>query len=263
MNAIADPSMIVVKGINVEVIERGHGRPLLFLHPEIGIERTAPVLDALARQARVIAPSHPGFGRSDVPKWMNSVDDLSYFYLDLLEALDLDDVTLVGVSFGGWIAAAIAVKSTARIARLVPANAIGIKPGDRETRDIVDIFALTDDELTRLAYSDPKKGERDYRAMQDADVLVAARNREATARFGWSPYLHDPKLVHRLHRINIPTHFLWGGDDRILSEAYGRAYCAAVPGATFELMERAGHYPHLEQPDTFAQRVLAFADAPK
>src|SRR5262245_32543272 len=81
MNVIADPSMIVVNGINVEVVERGRGRPLLFLHPEVGIERTAPVLDHLARGARVIAPSHPGFGRSDVPKWMNSVDDLSYFYL--------------------------------------------------------------------------------------------------------------------------------------------------------------------------------------
>jgi pimeloyl-ACP methyl ester carboxylesterase len=261
MNVIADPSMIVVDGINVEVIERGRGPALLFLHPEIGIERTAPVLDALARNTRVIAPSHPGFGRSDVPKWMNSVDDLSYFYLDLLETLDLDDVTLVGVSFGGWVAAATAVKSTARIARLVLANAIGIKPGDRETRDIVDVFALTDDELTRLAFSDPKNGARDYRAMADADVMVVARNREATARYAWSPYMHDPKLVHRLHRIDIPTHFLWGADDRILSEGYGRAFCAAIPGATFELMERAGHYPHLEQPEAFAQRVLTFADA--
>src|SRR4051794_39765299 len=150
MNVIADPSMIVVDGINVEVIERGRGRPLLFLHPEIGIDRNAPVLDALARNARVIGPSHPGFGRSDVPQWMNSVDDLSYFYLDFLAALDLEDVTIVGVSFGGWVAAATAVKSTARLSRLILANAIGIKPGDRETRDIVDIFALTDDELTRL-----------------------------------------------------------------------------------------------------------------
>jgi pimeloyl-ACP methyl ester carboxylesterase len=262
MNVIADTSMIVVNGINVEVIERGRGRPLLFLAPEIGIERTAPVLDHLARSARVIAPSHPGFGRSEVPKWMNSVDDLSYFYLDLLETLELENVLVVGVSFGGWIAAAIAVKSTARLACLVLANPIGIKPGDRETRDIVDIFSLTDEELNRLAYSDPKAGERDYRAMADADVLIAARNREATARFAWSPYMHDPKLTRRLHRIRIPTHVLWGADDRILSEAYGRAYSAAIPGATFELIARAGHYPHLEQPELFAQRVLAFADAP-
>src|SRR5215813_3328387 len=146
MNVIADPSMIVVSGINVEVIERGRGRPLLFLHPEVGIERTAPVLDDLARGARVLVPSHPGFGRSELPRWMSTVDDLAYFYLDFLEALDLRDVTLVGVSFGGWIAAAIAVKSAERLSRLVLANPIGIKVADRETRDIVDVFALTDAE---------------------------------------------------------------------------------------------------------------------
>jgi len=88
--------------------------------------------------------------------------------------------------------------------------------------------------------------------------LIAARNREATARYGWSPYLHDPKLKGRLHRIRIPTLFLWGAADRILSEAYGRAYCAAIAGARFETIERAGHYPHIEQPDEFARRIFAF-----
>jgi pimeloyl-ACP methyl ester carboxylesterase len=234
---------------------------LLFLHPGIGIEPTAPVLERLARGARVIAPSHPGFGRSDVPRWMNTVDDLAYFYLDFLDALDLRDVILVGVSLGGWIAASLAVKSTERLAGLVLANAIGIKPGDRETRDIADIFALTEEELEALAYHDPALGRRDYKAMPDADVMIAARNREALARFAWSPYMHDPKLTHRLHRIRIPTLLLWGASDRILSQAYGRAYCDLIPGARLEPIERAGHFPHLEQPDEFARRVLAFAGA--
>ena len=140
------------------------------------------------------------------------------------------------------------------------ANAVGIKVGDRETRDIVDIFAISDNELAQLAYFDPSAGKRDYKSMPDAEVLAAARNREATARYGWSPFLHNPKLKGRLHRIRIPTLFLWGTSDRILSEAYGRAYCAAIPGARFEPIERAGHFPHLEQPEEFARRVLAFID---
>jgi pimeloyl-ACP methyl ester carboxylesterase len=259
MNVVADSAMIAISGVTVEVIERGRGRPLLFLHPGIGIEHNAPVLEHLARDARVLAPSHPGFGRSDVPKWMNTVDDLAYFYLDFLEALDLADVIVVGVSLGGWIAAAIAVKSTERLSRLVLANPVGIKPGDRETRDVVDIFAVTDAELDALAYADASAARRDYKAMADAEVMIAARNREATARFAWSPYMHDPKLRHRLHRIRIPTLFLWGANDRILSEAYGRAYCDLIPGARLEPIARAGHYPHLEQPDEFARRVYAFA----
>jgi pimeloyl-ACP methyl ester carboxylesterase len=249
---------IKVNGLRVEAVEKGRGRPLLFLHPGIGLDRDAAVLDRLAEGARVIAPSHPGFGGSEQPKSFTTIDDLAYFYLDLLDELDLEDTVLVGVSLGAWVAAEIAVKSTARLSHLVLANAVGIKVGDRETRDIIDMFALTEPELNQLAYFDPSVGARDYPAMPEADVRTAARNREATARYGWSPYMHNPKLKGRLHRIRIPTLFLWGTADRILSEAYGRAYCAAIPGARFETIERAGHYPHIEQPEEFARRIAAF-----
>ena len=251
---------IAVNGIRIEMIERGRGRPLLFLHPGIGIEADAPVLAALAARARVLAPIHPGFGRSEAPKSFDSVDDLAYFYLDLIEQLALDDVAVVGVSLGGWIAAEIAVKSTARMSHLVLANPVGIKVGGREQRDIADIFAVTENEFVELAFCDPKAGKRDYKSMPDAEVKAASRNREATARYAWSPYMHDPKLKGRLHRIRIPTLFLWGMNDRVLSEPYGRAYCAAVPGARFEPIERAGHFPHLEQPQAFADAVLAFIE---
>ena len=251
---------IKVNGICAEAIERGSGRPLLFLHPGIGIERTAPVLDRLAERARLIAPTHPGFGGSELPKSFDRIDDLAYFYLDLLDQLDLADTVVVGVSIGAWIAAEIAVKSTRRLSHLVLANPVGIKVGDRETRDIVDIFALPEAELNAIAYFDPRIAERDYAAMPEAEVRTVARNREASARFAWSPYMHDPKLKGRLHRIRIPTLFLWGTADRILSEAYVGAYCAAITGARFERIERAGHFPHLEQPEEFAHRVFAFIE---
>jgi pimeloyl-ACP methyl ester carboxylesterase len=257
---LSQPGSITVNGIRIEMIERGRGRPLLFLHPGIGIEPDAPVLAALAARARVLAPTHPGFGRSEAPRWFNSVDDLAYFYLDLIDQLALADTAVVGVSFGGWLAAEIAIKTTARMSHLVLANAVGIKVGGREQRDIADIFALTESEFLELAYCDPAAGRRDYKSMPDADVLAASRNREATARYGWSPYLHDPKLRNRLHRIRIPTLILWGMNDRVLSEAYGRAYCGAIPGARFAPIARAGHFPHLEQPREFADRVFAFID---
>jgi pimeloyl-ACP methyl ester carboxylesterase len=252
---------LVVNGTRVDIIERGSGRPVLFLHPENGIEPAWTAIEALAKGARVIAPTHPGFGRSELPKGMRSVDDLSYFYLDMLDQLDLRDVTVVGVSLGGWIAAEIAVKSTARFAKLVMANAVGVKVSDRETRDIVDVFALTEKEFIDIAYCDPATGTRDYKALPDAEVLAVARAREATARFAWNPYFHNPRLKSRLHRIRIPTLFLWGSHDRMLSEPYGRAYCAMIHGARLEMIEQAGHFPHQEQPKVFAEKVLAFARA--
>jgi pimeloyl-ACP methyl ester carboxylesterase len=252
---------MVVNGVTIEAIDKGQGRPILFLHPGIGIDAAAPVLAELAKGGRVIAPSHPGFGTSQLPKGMTTVDDVSYFYLDLLDQLDLRDVLVVGVGLGGWIAAEIAVKDSTRLSRLVMANAVGVKIGDRETRDIVDIWSLLPSEINELAWFDPKAGERDYKNLPEAEALSAARNREATARLCWSPYMHNPKLKSRLHRIKLPTLFLWGTADRILSEKYGRGYCALIEGAKFDPIEKAGHYPHLEQPQEFARRVLAFADA--
>src|ERR1700728_492955 len=250
---------LAVHGTRIDMIDRGSGRPLLFLHAESGIEPAAAAIEELAKSARVIAPTHPGYGRSELPKGMRSVDDLSYFYLDMLDQLDLRDLTVVGAGLGGWVAAEIAVKTTARMARLVMANAVGIKVSDRETRDIADIFALTEPEYLDIVYADPEAGNRDYKVLPDAQVLAAARAKEATARFAWNPYFHNPRLKSRLHRIKIPTLFLWGNRDRMLSEAYGRAYAGMIPGAGFELMERAGHFPHQEQPKAFAEKVLAFA----
>jgi pimeloyl-ACP methyl ester carboxylesterase len=254
----AAPDLVAVRGIHIELIEQGAGRPLLFLHPGIGVEPDAPVLARLAARRRVLAPTHPGFGRSELPKSFDSVDDLAYFYLDLLDQLDLRDVVMVGVSLGGWIAAEIAIKSSARLSHLVLANPVGIKVGDREHRDIVDIFAITEDEFLALAYCNAAAGKRDYKSMPDAEVKAAARNREATARYAWSPYMHGPKLKRRLHRITVPTLVLWGMHDRLLSEAYGRAYCAAIPGAVFAPMAGAGHFPHVEEPDQFAEKIFAF-----
>ena len=251
-------SQASVRGTRVEMLNYGSGRPLLFLNAGIGIDPGAAVLDLLSAQVRVLAPAHPGFGGSERPKSLTTVDDLSYFYLDLLDELDLRDVALVGVSFGAWIAAEIAVKSTPRLSHLVMANAVGIKMSDRETRDIADIFAMTEDQFNAAAFANPSIGVKDYKSMSHADVLATAQNRESLARFTWSPYMHNPKLRNRLHRIGVPTLFLWGAKDRIVSADYGRNYCAAVPGARFELIDDAGHLPHIEQPNIFAAKILDF-----
>jgi pimeloyl-ACP methyl ester carboxylesterase len=252
--------MRTIAGIRIEMIERGAGRPLLFLHPGMGIAPDAPVLELLAKHTRLIAPTHPGFGASDLPAGFDHIDDLAYFYLDLLDELDLADVTVVGISFGAWIAAEMAIKAPVRMSRLILANAVGIKVGDREARDIVDFFALTEDELNKLAYFDPRVGARDYKTMPEPAVRALARNREAMARFGWSPFMHDPKLRHRLRRIRIPSLLLWGTADRMLAPGYAEAYCAAIPGARLQKIERAGHSPHIEQPEEFARHVLAFVE---
>ncbi len=252
---------VQVNGIAIEVTERGKGRPLVFLHPGHPAGRLAsdaPVLELLSGRTRVLAPTHPGFGAEAAPRALTDVDDLAYLYLDLFDALDLREMVLFGVQLGGWIAAEIAIKSTARISKLVLADSCGIKVGDRESRDIADIYAITDKQLAELVYADPARMAPNPRSLPDDQLMFMARSRESTGRYAWSPYMHDPKLKGRLHRVNVPALVLWGAADRVVKPDYGRALAAAIPGARFELIEGAGHLPHLEQPEKFARAVAAF-----
>jgi pimeloyl-ACP methyl ester carboxylesterase len=250
-----------VDGIRLEVIERGQGRPFVFLHGEEGLDPQAPFLDLLAAQGRVIAPSHPGFGHSPEVERIDTVDDLAYLYLDLLAEQDLRQVVLVGSSLGGWVAAEMAVKCTDRIAALILLAPVGIKVGDRETRDMPDIFALPPAEVARLQYDDPRRAVVDLSSLSDDELTVTVRNREATALYAWEPYFHNPKLRQRLHRITVPTLLLWGAHDRFVTPGYyGAAYRDLIAGAKLEIVEQAGHFPHLEQPQVCAARIRAFLD---
>jgi pimeloyl-ACP methyl ester carboxylesterase len=260
MNLADGKSTIEVSGLALEMDVRGNGKPLLFLHPEIGMDRAGPALDALAKGAKVIAPTHPAYGRPAVPSSLNTVDDIAYLYLDLLEALNLRDVNVVGLGIGGWIAAAIAIKSTQRLSKLVLVDAFGVKHGDRETRDIYDMWFITDADLQKVFYLDQELAARDTSKLPDDELYAIARAREASARYGWRPYMHDPKLKGRLHRIKIPALVLWGAEDKIAAPAYGKAYAAALPNAKFAQIERSGHFPHIEQTQEFARRTLDFIE---
>lgn len=256
-------SRIELGSVSLELSELGRGRPILFLHPghPAGrIDPTSPVLELLAKKARVIVPTHPGFGMDAAPPELTTVDDLAYLYLDLMEAMDLRDCVVAGVSFGGWIAAEMAVKTTERMSHLVLADAVGIKTGNREARDIADIYAITDKQLAELVYADPAAMARDPKSLPESELIMMARSRETTGRYGWTPYLHDPKLKSRLRRIHIPTLVLWGETDRVVTQDYGRAFTGAIAGARFAALGGAGHFPHLEQPAAFARAILDFVE---
>jgi pimeloyl-ACP methyl ester carboxylesterase len=153
----------------------------------------------------------------------------------------------------------MAVKSTERLSHLVLVAPLGIKVGDRETRDIPDIFALSAAEVVRLKYHDPSCAAVEYTTLSDDELMVIARNREATALYAWEPYFHNPKLRKRLHRVNVPTLLLWGASDRFVTPGYyGAAYREAIPGARLEIIEQAGHLPQLEQPEACVGRVREF-----
>jgi len=251
-------STISVSGVTLEIEERGTGQTLLFLHAGEGLQPRQAWLDALAARFHVIAPHHPGFGESTLPDWFGTVDDIAYLYLDLVRTLGLRDAVLAGADFGGWIAAEMAVRNTQGFAHLVLAAPLGIKLGGVTDRDIADMHAMPRSEFMRLAWADPRRGEIDYTALPETELAAIVRGREALALYGWKPYMHNPRLKHWLHRIALPTVLLWGEHDRIVTPAYGEGWRAAIPGARMEQIRDAGHFPHWEQPEAFAEHVAAF-----
>ena len=246
--------------VDLEILRRGVGRPLVVLHGLAPLDPKAPVLDLLAAHAEVIAPTHPGFGHAPRPNDFDTVYDLVHLYLDLLERLPYEKVTLMGLSFGGWLAAEIAAIGPHRLEKLILVDAVGIKVSDRETPDILDVFNTAPATVERRRWHDAEKWATDYDAMSDDALVAHARNRDALCLYAWHPYMHNPQLKRWLSRIAVPTLVLWGESDGIVKPAYGRAYSALIPGARFEVIEAAGHHPEIEQPAAFAERVVAFLE---
>jgi pimeloyl-ACP methyl ester carboxylesterase len=247
-----------VAGCELELFDGGAGAPVLFLHGASGVTAGDPFLRLLAKSRRVIAPSHPGFGRSSLPEWLDSADDIAHIHLELMDKLGLDKVDVIGCSVGGWIASEIASKAPERINRLVLVGPVGVKVGSVDRLDIPDMFAMPQDKLAKLIFHDPAKHRPDMAAMTDEQIAIMVRNRETLALITWEPYMHNPKLKHRLHRVTAPALFVRGESDGLISADYLQKYAALLPNARTDAVAQAGHAPQVEQPAALADKVLQF-----
>ena len=254
-------NVVAIAGCEIEVHEDGAGAPLLFLHAANGFRPTDPYVPLLAAKRRLICPSHPGFGKSGLPDWLDSVDDIAHMYLELMDRLNLPKVDLVGCSVGGWIAAEMITKSPERFGKIVLVGPVGVKTGPADKLDIPDIYVMPPAEVGKIMFHDPARMAPDLSKLSDEDLAVQARNRETLALLAWEPYMHNPKLPRRLQRVASPTLFVRGASDGLVSAAYLENYARLVPGARTVTIPEAGHPPQLEQPAAFARVVLDFLGA--
>lgn len=244
-----------VNGCKVEMRRGGSGETLLFLHGAGGIGGWPPYLEELAKRFSVLAPSHPGFGRSDTPAWLDNMSDMTFFYLDLIEQLDLRGIHLVGNSLGGWLAAEIAVRNADRLKTLTlvsPAGlrVVGVPMGD--------IFMWSAEERVRNTLYDQKLAEeRLAMEVSEEEAEINLKNHFTTAKLAWSPRFHNPDLDKWLHRVRVPTMILWGDSDRIFPPAHGEAYHAAIPGSQLRIIPQCGHLPHQEKLGDFLSGIDA------
>ena len=254
-----DAELVEIQGLKLELVVKGEGAPLLFLHGMDGVEGCSRIIDLLARDFTVYAPSHPGFGASELPRAFSTIDDLAYIYLDLLEHIDLRNVTVVGFSLGGWLAAEILVYNASRVAGLVLGAPRGLRNAERRVTHVADLFMLDPKEVDAAMQVTPASKNVNLAALPERTLERIARNAEAVCLFGWSPYLCNPKLHLRLHRIKVPTLLLWGEDDRLAPLAYARNFAATLKQVRFETLAACGHRIYVDCPEAAAARIAGFA----
>ncbi|MFJ3788515.1 alpha/beta fold hydrolase [Kitasatospora sp. NPDC090091] len=241
--------------LNLTLSETGAGRPVLLLHGGGGPATVAGLAERLSGSAHIITPVHPGWDGALRPAWLTGIDDLALAYLHLLHDRGLQDVLVVGSSLGGWIAAEMAVRDNAGlITGLALINAVGIHV---ETEPITDVLAFDARTLAEHSWHDPDRYHVDPAGLP-ADELARRQGNMATMRtLAGDPCMHDPKLLRRLGRVQVPTLVLWGESDRIVTPAYGAAYAAAFGNARLALVPQAGHLPQIEQPDATHELIEA------
>lgn len=252
---------LTVEGIGdveVTVTERGQGHPILVLHGGGGPQTVAGWADHLAdaAHAQVITPTHPGFAGTPRPDKLNSIAGLAAAYVALLDRLDLAEVSVVGNSLGGWIAAEMALLHSARVSSYVLVDAVGIQVAGHP---VADFFNLTPSEVAQRSYHDPATFGVDPTNLPPEAQALMAGNRAALATYGGTA-MTDPTLAPRLRAVSTPTLVVWGDSDRIVDPDFGRAYAAAIPGALFQLLPATGHMPQIESPEDLTRAVRDFAD---
>ena len=255
------PEMVEVRGRRTQVLRRGEGPAVLYLHSATGETWWTDLDEALASSGfEVVHPAHPGYESSEGLAEIDDIHDLAFHTLDLLDALGLERAHIVGSSVGGWLAAELAVYAPERVTRLVLADPAGLAP------PAADMWALRPPQLADLLFADQEHWMAQLMRAIDletsippAEILVPLlQSMEAAARIGWNPHLYDPKLAGRLHRVRAPTLVVWGEQDGFIPPDTAERWGELVRGSRIETIPGCGHLPVLERPGELATKVLAF-----
>ncbi|WP_433174859.1 alpha/beta fold hydrolase [Actinoallomurus sp. CA-150999] len=240
--------------VEVTVQDRDRTRPFLLLHGGGGVRTMTGFADLLAERthSRVLLPTHPGFGGTPKAAGLTGVTELARAYVAMMEQLDLTDVTVIGNSFGGWLAAEIALQESPRVSGAVIIDGIGIEVEDHP---MTDVSGLSSAEILSYSFHDARK------APAPPSTAGTGPSPDVQALIGYAGRaMSDPTLAGRLRDLDLPVHVLWGESDRIVDPEYGHAYAAAIPMATFTLLPRTGHLPQVETPEELLGALLDLGD---
>ncbi len=245
-----------IAGTEVLYARRGSGPALICLHGAGGLGGTLPFFDRFADGFDVIAPRHPGFDGSESPGWLNSMDDMGYFALDLMDHFGLERAHVLGLSLGGWIGMELGIRAPERVASLTLVGAPGMS---FDGISATDIFLVPEEDRPALMVHDAALAARMAQPVTDeAEVARQLGNWRALARLAWSPRWFSPRLDAWAHRLRMPVHVIWAAEDRLFPRACAAAYVDRLPNARATILPGCGHLAHIETPEALAEAARGF-----
>jgi len=254
-------SSVDLGGAIVDIRRAGRGTPLVVLHHEIGPLEGQPFHDTLARQFDVIVPQHPGFGSERRPEWMRNVRDVAATYRMMLARLGIGRHVLVGLGFGGWIAAEMATMGPADLDALAIVGGMGVKPPEG---DILDQALIDHIAYIRAGFHDASTFERVFGAEPPGEQLVAWDfSREMSYRLAWKPYMRSLTLAQLLRGVDTPSLVVWGDDDRIVPRSTADVFAGALRNSRLEIVPKCGHFVDMEKPAELAALITGFVGSLK
>lgn len=256
-------------GYRTNLHDQGNGFPVVLIHGSgPGVTAWANwrlVLPQLARHRRVVAPDMLGFGYSERPEDQNYTRDRWLNHaLGVLDALELPQVDLVGNSFGGGLALALAIRHPERVRRLVLMGAVGVsfsitegleqvwgyEPSRQNMRRLLDVFAhdrsLVNDELADLRYQASIRP-----GFQEAFAAMFPAPRQR-----WVDALASPE--DDIRTLPHETLILHGREDRVIPLQTSLRLAQLIERAQLHVFGRCGHWTQIEHADRFVRLVNDF-----
>jgi pimeloyl-ACP methyl ester carboxylesterase len=250
-------TVVELEGVKLHLARAGSGRPLLVLHHDTGSPDQLAFYDELASRFEVLVPHHPGYGKSERPEWLRNVRDVAVIYQWLLSHLGIERASLIGLGFGGWIAAEMATMAPREFHRLVLVGAMGIKPPEG---DILDQAIVSYLDYARAGFHDQQAFARIYGDVSTDQLVAWDLCREMCFRIAWKPYMYSQTLPHLLGGVRPPALVVWGDDDKIVPRSAGERYAELLPQARLEIVRACGHCVEMEQPDQLVRLVRSFVE---
>jgi len=247
-----------IAGCKLHFARAGSGRPLMVLHHDIGTPDQLPLYDTLASSFDLVVPHYPGWGKSERPQWLRSPRDIAATCQWLIAELGLANVSLLGLGFGGWVAAEMASLAPTAFHRLILVGAMGIKPPEGYIADQAVVSYI---DYPRAGFHDQAAFTRVYGDVTTDQLEAWDIAREMVFRTAWKPYMYSQTLPHLLGGVRTPALVVWGDDDQHVPRSAADAYVKALRNARLEVVSGCGHFVDMEKPDELAMLVTTFVNA--